>query len=120
MFHGDGYACLRVPKPDRVSLNYLSVSQLVERDLSRATQEDELGQLYLSNIDFLKNGIPASIIATLVTNSSSVSCSRSMLIHGAGRRDRWISSHASNWVRIIVFFPPTSLLTAATIVIIRL
>ncbi|KAJ6543566.1 SPX domain-containing protein [Mycena vulgaris] len=31
-----------------------------------ATQEDELGVLYLSNIDFLKNGVPASIIATLV------------------------------------------------------
>jgi phosphate transporter len=31
-----------------------------------AAQEDELGQLYLSNIDFLKNGVPASIIATLV------------------------------------------------------
>ncbi|KIM74890.1 hypothetical protein PILCRDRAFT_827819 [Piloderma croceum F 1598] len=31
-----------------------------------ATQEDELGQLYLSNMDFFKNGVPASIIATLV------------------------------------------------------
>ncbi|KAG1736298.1 SPX domain-containing protein [Suillus lakei] len=31
-----------------------------------AAQEDELGRLYLSNIDFLKNGVPASIIATLV------------------------------------------------------
>ncbi|KAH7884888.1 SPX domain-containing protein [Phlebopus sp. FC_14] len=31
-----------------------------------ATQEDDLGQFYLSNIDFLKNGVPASIIATLV------------------------------------------------------
>ncbi|KAF8799051.1 SPX-domain-containing protein [Phlegmacium glaucopus] len=31
-----------------------------------ATQEDELGELYLSNIDFLKNGVPASIIATSV------------------------------------------------------
>ncbi|EPQ53940.1 SPX-domain-containing protein [Gloeophyllum trabeum ATCC 11539] len=31
-----------------------------------ATQEDEVGQLYLSNIDFLKNGVPASIIAALV------------------------------------------------------
>ncbi|TDL25556.1 SPX-domain-containing protein [Rickenella mellea] len=31
-----------------------------------ATQEDEMGTLYLSNIDFLKNGVPASIIATLV------------------------------------------------------
>lgn len=25
-----------------------------------------MGQLYLSNIDFLKNGVPASIIATAV------------------------------------------------------
>lgn len=33
---------------------------------SRATQEDDMGQLYLSNIDFLKNGVPASIIAMLV------------------------------------------------------
>ncbi|KAF9456448.1 SPX domain-containing protein [Collybia nuda] len=31
-----------------------------------ATQEDELGELYLTNVDFLKNGVPASIIATLV------------------------------------------------------
>ncbi|KAH9481898.1 putative transporter C3B8.04c [Psilocybe cubensis] len=29
-----------------------------------ATQEDELGDLYLTNVDFLKNGVPASIIAT--------------------------------------------------------
>ena len=32
----------------------------------RATQEDELGELYLTNVDFLKNGVPSSIIATLV------------------------------------------------------
>ncbi|KAF9230363.1 SPX domain-containing protein [Melanogaster broomeanus] len=31
-----------------------------------AAQEDDLGQLYLTNIDFLKNGVPASVIATLV------------------------------------------------------
>ncbi|KAF8646286.1 hypothetical protein AX16_007284 [Volvariella volvacea WC 439] len=31
-----------------------------------ATQEDELGELYLSNVDFLRNGVPASMIATLV------------------------------------------------------
>ena len=30
-----------------------------------------MGDLYLSNIDFLKNGVPASIIATLVSTSSS-------------------------------------------------
>ena len=32
----------------------------------RATQADEMGQLYLSNVDFLKNGVPASVIATAV------------------------------------------------------
>jgi len=31
-----------------------------------ATQEDDLGVLYLTNVDFLKNGVPASIIATVV------------------------------------------------------
>lgn len=35
-------------------------------DSISATQENELGELYLSNVDFLKNGVPASIIATLV------------------------------------------------------
>ncbi|ESK87596.1 phosphate transporter [Moniliophthora roreri MCA 2997] len=34
-----------------------------------ATQEDELGELYLSNVDFLKNGVPASILATLVVST---------------------------------------------------
>ncbi|KAI0353693.1 Sodium/sulfate symporter [Trametes cingulata] len=34
-----------------------------------ATQEDEFGQLYLSNVDFLKNGVPASIIATMVVST---------------------------------------------------
>jgi hypothetical protein len=33
-----------------------------------ATQEDELGELYLTNMDFLINGVPASIIATLVSS----------------------------------------------------
>ncbi|KAN0113785.1 sodium/sulfate symporter [Russula decolorans] len=35
----------------------------------RATQEDEMGQLYLTNVDFLKNGVPASVIAALVVAS---------------------------------------------------
>ncbi|KAF8442031.1 SPX domain-containing protein [Boletus edulis BED1] len=34
-----------------------------------AAQEDDLGQAYLTNIDFLKNGIPASIIAALVVST---------------------------------------------------
>lgn len=40
---------------------------------SRAAQEDDLGQVYLTNVDFLKNGIPASIIAALVR---APSCAR--------------------------------------------
>ncbi|KAF9048928.1 SPX domain-containing protein [Panaeolus papilionaceus] len=32
-----------------------------------ATQEDELGEPYLTNVDFLKNGVPASIIATVIS-----------------------------------------------------
>ncbi|KAI0791213.1 Sodium/sulfate symporter [Abortiporus biennis] len=31
-----------------------------------ATQEDDMGQLYLSNVDFLKNGVPASMIAAFI------------------------------------------------------
>lgn len=34
-----------------------------------ATQEDEMGDLYLNNVDFLKNGVPASIIATIVIST---------------------------------------------------
>jgi len=34
-----------------------------------ATQEDEMGQLYLTNVDFLKNGVPASVLAALVVAS---------------------------------------------------
>ena len=29
-----------------------------------------MGQLYLSNVDFLKNGVPASIIATMVSSKT--------------------------------------------------
>ncbi|KLO17367.1 SPX-domain-containing protein [Schizopora paradoxa] len=31
-----------------------------------ANQEDDIGQLYLTNVDFLKNGVPASIISAFV------------------------------------------------------
>jgi hypothetical protein len=33
---------------------------------NRATQEDEMGQRYLANVDFLKTGVPASIVAATV------------------------------------------------------
>jgi hypothetical protein len=47
------------------------INALIKRIIS-ANQEDELGQLYLTNVDFLKNGVPASIIATLVRFSNKV------------------------------------------------
>ena len=31
-----------------------------------------MGQLYLTNVDFLKNGVPASIIATMVRGESFI------------------------------------------------
>ncbi|QRV89762.1 transport protein [Ceratobasidium sp. AG-Ba] len=31
-----------------------------------ATQEDEMGKVYLTNMDFLRNGVPASVVATMV------------------------------------------------------
>ncbi|KIY66322.1 Sodium/sulfate symporter [Cylindrobasidium torrendii FP15055 ss-10] len=34
-----------------------------------AQQENDLGELYLTNVDFLKNGVPASILATLVVST---------------------------------------------------
>ncbi|PFH46462.1 hypothetical protein AMATHDRAFT_69824 [Amanita thiersii Skay4041] len=34
-----------------------------------ATQEDELGENYLTNVDFLKNGVPASMMAALVVST---------------------------------------------------
>ena len=43
------------------------MKSLALRTAHSATQEDELGQLYLSNVDFLKNGVPASIVATFVS-----------------------------------------------------
>ncbi len=70
-----------------------------------ATQENELGELYLSNVDFLKNGVPASIIATLVSllfiNISTlydafVGCVNCWLYTNEGH---WVSARAS-----LVFF----------------
>ncbi|KAF8506140.1 SPX-domain-containing protein [Hysterangium stoloniferum] len=45
-----------------------------------ANQVDELGKLYLTNIDFLKNGVPASIIATM--QYASITWSSSYYNHG--------------------------------------
>lgn len=64
--------------------------------MTSAAQEDDLGRLYLSNVDFLKNGVPASIIATLVR---SASYNLAILLDALlGRCYRWVRSHESHWV----------------------
>ena len=51
-----------------------------------------MGQLYLSNVDFLKNGVPASIIATMVRSLFSIVGDKKMMIFSAviGRRYSWL------------------------------
>ena len=73
-----------------------------------------MGQLYLSNIDFLKNGIPASIMATLVS-FFVFRLPRSVLMYRVGRCDGRIPSHASDWVRMFVS-PPSNLLTGNIVI----
>ncbi len=68
LLHRDGYACLRIPQSDCVRPLSHPPFYPAENPFSiRATQEDEMGQLYLTNVDFLKNGVPASVIAALVS-----------------------------------------------------
>ena len=64
----------------------------------RATQEDDMGQLYLSNIDFLKNGVPASIVATAVSDIRLDVTGVRILNFSAGRCYRWIFPHVGHWV----------------------
>jgi phosphate transporter len=68
LLDGHGHARLGVPEPDRVRVFPLRAGPRTGVDgVDRsAAQEDEVGQLYLSNVDFLKNGVPASVLATLV------------------------------------------------------
>jgi len=51
LFDGDGYTGDRVPQPVCVA------------------QENDLGQVYLTNIDFLENGMPTSVIAMMATST---------------------------------------------------
>ncbi len=61
------------------------------------TQENKLGTRFIEASDFLKNGIPASILATFVsapTNASSLG--RSLIMCACaftGDRDHWRWSH---------------------------
>ena len=74
LLHWDGDACLGVPQSDCVRPpSHHSFHSGGENPFSiRATQEDEMGQLYLTNVDFLKNGVPASVIAALVSKPSFI------------------------------------------------
>lgn len=74
MLYEDGHAGVWIPRPTCVcGLCFYSVCNSSSRYacwFARAAQEDDLGQVCLTNIDFLKNGIPASIIVTLVRGST--------------------------------------------------
>jgi hypothetical protein len=61
-----------------------------------------MGQLYLTNVDFLKNGIPASVMAALVcvTLLSSSSVDRTLIAGTIGGRIAWLCIDETYWVRV--------------------
>lgn len=64
-----------------------------------ANQENDMGQLYLSNIDFLKNGVPASVISAMVCACLGCHWFQFRLIKlyiGCGNNR--FPSYAGNWV----------------------
>ena len=72
---------------------------------ARATQEDEMGQLYLTNVDFLKNGVPASVIAALVRPFIAIilDMQHTNWIALLGGRIAWLC--ADEGCRVCIFFP---------------
>ena len=60
-----------------------------------------MGQLYLSNIDFLKNGVPASVIATLVSVDRSRKECRLTLCLGCSNAG--ICAYEAHRVRVFLF-----------------
>ena len=67
-------------------------------DMFSAAQEDELGETYLTNVDFLKNGIPASLIACLVSPSRSRVLTGVSIWRTIGGRYRWVCIDETYWV----------------------
>jgi hypothetical protein len=69
-----------------------------------------MGQLYLTNVDFLKNGIPASVMAALVcvTLLSSSSVDRTLIAGTIGGRIAWVCIDETYWVRVALssLLPP--------------
>jgi hypothetical protein len=66
MLDWNGDAGIWLSQSDSVRQLYERSGTLVDFVFHRATQTDDVGELYLSNVDFLKNGVPASIIAAIV------------------------------------------------------
>ena len=59
-----------------------------------------MGQLYLTNVDFLKNGVPASVIAAFVSFIQPLF--RDYSPHGTiDGRIAWLCADEAYWVRII-------------------
>lgn len=79
LFRGNGFARQWIPEHDSVStwldFDYKDVVSLCYS----ITQENKLGQRYIEPSDFLRNGIPASILATIV--SSELCYSSDLRIH---------------------------------------
>lgn len=67
---GWGCQCQGSPIKPRKSFGGLSSTcyAFLRQSIHRANQVDEMGKPYLTNVDFLKNGVPASFIATIVSD----------------------------------------------------
>jgi hypothetical protein len=86
--------------PNQTACVLLLYSQESNRFSIRATQEDEMGQLYLTNVDFLKNGVPASVIAALVCFIRPLFENHSL--HGTiGGRIAWLCADEAYWVGVL-------------------
>ena len=74
----------------------MSFAESAHAGVCRATQEDDMGQLYLTNVDFLKNGVPASIIAMLVSYSCREHLISPQCCEFQGRFDNWLLAYENN------------------------
>jgi len=66
MFRWNGSASIGIPEHDSVGSHLFSANTRTMTYGCRITQENKLGSRFIEASDFLKNGIPASIIATFV------------------------------------------------------
>ena len=69
----DGSASVWLPQHDGVSEGDESCIN-THQPCRRITQENKLGQRFIGANDFLKSGIPASVLTAFVSLSSSAQC----------------------------------------------